>query len=110
MYATLDVGESVFQAWQKRGSMKNICEEIIAEKYPERLGTFHALRRKLDQGKNEVDQSDCVLTLEEQELLLLIIEELVVKQESIFGPIPDIIKKAGPATLVLIMKEILEKI
>lgn len=90
--------------------MKDICEEIIAKKYPEKLGVFHTLRWKLERGKNEVDPSDCVLTPEERELLQLLIEELAVRQESIFGPIPDIIKKAGPATFVLIMKEILEKI
>lgn len=90
--------------------MNDICEEIIAKKYPEKLGVFHTLRWKLDRGKNEVNPSDCVLTLEEQELLQLLIEELALRKESIFEPIPDIIKKAGPAALVLITKEILEKI
>ena len=90
--------------------MNDICEEIIAEKYPEKLGAFHTLRWKLEQGKNEVDPSDCVLTPEERELFLLIIEELAVRQESIFGPIPDIIKKAGPTIAALVVKEILEKI
>ena len=90
--------------------MNTICEKIIAEKYPEKLGTFHTLRWKLEQGKNEVDPSDCVLTPDERELLQLLIEELAVRQESIFGPIPYIIKKAGPAALILITKEILEKI
>jgi hypothetical protein len=90
--------------------MNTICEKIIAEKYPEKLGIFHTLKWKLERGKNEVTPSDCVLTLEELELLQLLIEELVVRQESIFGPIPYIIKKAGPAALILITKEILEKI
>lgn len=95
-------------AWQRMGNiMKNICEEIIAKKYPEKLGVFHTLRWKLEQGKNEVDPSDCVLTLEERELLQLLIEELAVRQESIFGQIPDIIKKVATA---LVIREILEKI
>lgn len=88
--------------------MNDLCREIIAKRYPEKLETYLSLERKLERGKSEIVPSSCVLTPNERDLLDLLMEELVIKYENKFGSLSYLIEKFGPIALV-IAKEILEK-
>lgn len=88
--------------------MNDFCREIIAKKYPNKLETYLSLDRKLERGKYEVIPSDCPLTPEERELLILLIEELVMRYENKYRTLSYLIEKVGPYVLV-VAKEILEK-
>jgi len=90
--------------------MKDFCREIIAEKYPEKLESYFSLKRKLEKGKCEVIPSVCILTPSEREVFLLLMEELVTRHENKFGSLSYLIDKFGPAALVFVAKEIMERL
>ena len=95
--------------------MRNRCAlEIVYTNWPEELDAWIRVDRKLDAMKNAcstgpVDMGT-VFDPDEMEVFLKLWEYLMSEYEKTHGTIPYIVDKFGPSGLMLVLKELIEKL